>query len=163
MSAAPKRRFRIWSKCFLLVGVISASLVWLFRQPNRPPAPIVSVNFVRTNVFATEIPAISIELSNRMSFNVDYWIIRGVGGNYFRYGAKSLKAHSQRREFVLQPTEGLKMFVSYGRQLKPLEESILNKLPWPRRRYPFQPSSSTPIYEVPKTEKFPNWTGVGDE
>ena len=41
---------------------------------RRPSEPFVSVNVVGTNAFGSEVHAITIAVTNRMSFNVDYWI-----------------------------------------------------------------------------------------
>ena len=106
------RRFQIWSICLLVLIILSTLIAFLAQTARRPSEKFVSVSFVRTNVFGTAIPAISIELSNRMSFNLNYWIVPEVDGNratlltsvviYRTYSGNSLTAHSQRRELLLQ-------------------------------------------------------------
>jgi len=43
--------------------------------------------------------------------------------------------------------------VDYERQLKPIEESILNKVHWLKTNYPFQRRRSFPVYEWKGTDK----------
>ena len=163
---APKaRRFRICIICILIV-ILLAFIVFVAHLANHPSRPFVSVSFARTNLDSGRLPAISIELSNTMLFSAKYWItaigfgnrIIEVSSSFSRssfagYNDNSLTAHSQRRELLLQPLEGTTLYVSYVRQLTPLENSVLNKLPWLRRHYPFRPRLSSLIYEVPKTEQ----------
>ena len=65
-----------------------------------------------------------------------------------RNNAYSLIAHSQKSRFLLEPAEKVRFYVSYERQLKPIEISILNKLPWLSRHYPFQRRHSFAPYEI---------------
>jgi len=150
------RRFKIWSICLLFV-VASASIVFVAHVAKSPSEPFVSVKIDNTtNTFGTDMKAISIQLSNRMSFNVSYWIVAELlqDGKWVpvtsfpRNNAYSLIAHSQKSRFLLESAEKVRFYVSYERQLKPIEISILNKLPWLSRHYPFQRRHSFPPYEI---------------
>ena len=125
------------------------------RVARRPVEPFVSVSFDSQTFYG--IPGISIEVSNRMSFNVNYWVEswnspmesqRRIDNHNFSY---SLFPHSQSREFV-NPSDKAKIRVSYERQLKSFEVSFLNRLPWLKQHYPFQ-SRRTNIYEWKETDK----------
>jgi len=175
MSATPKARlFRIWAICPLIV-VLSASILFVHLE-RQPSEPFISVSLGRTNLFGTGMQGISIEVSNRMSFNVNYWIEaelaeelppRGwstgtgsVSGSYRGNisSSYSIAAHSQKREmFIGMPErtnyyvwlpERTKYYISYERKLKPIEISVLNKLPWLSRHYPFQRRHLFPPYEI---------------
>src|SRR5260221_3392934 len=71
---APKaRRFLIWSICFLVLIILSTFTIFLAQVTKGPSEPFVSATLSRTNVFGAN-KAISIQVSNEMSFNVGYWI-----------------------------------------------------------------------------------------
>jgi len=158
MSAAPNRRFKIWSICLFIVAV-SASVVFVIHVGRQPSEPFLLVSFsVSTNVSGNQhFPVTSIQVSNRMSFNVNYWVEswnspmesqRRIDNHNF---SSSLFPHSQSREFV-NPSDKAKIRVSYERQLKSFEVSFLNRLPWLKQHYPFQ-SRRTNIYEWKGTDK----------
>jgi len=106
------------------------------------------------------IEELSMEVSNRMSLNVNYWLQLEVlqsekwesfmGGSF---GPFLIPAHSENRRLIIPSSGGMRVRVSYERQLKPFEASILNKLPWLKQHYPFQRRYSSPIYEWRRTEK----------
>jgi len=136
------RRFRIWSVCIVIV-VVTVSIVFVARVAGRASEPFVSASFGRINIAGS--PAISIELSNRMPFNLNYMIVselphRGsripVMGNNFN----SLTAHKQKRQLCSVASEGEKFFVVYARELKPIEKSVFKTFPWLGRHYPFRSS-----------------------
>jgi len=117
--------------------------VFVARVAGRPSEPFVSASFGRINIAGS--PAISIELSNRMPFNLNYMIVselphRGsripVMGNNFN----SLTAHKQKRQLCSVASEGEKFFVVYARELKPIEKSVFKTFPWLGRHYPFRSS-----------------------
>ena len=159
---APKaRRFRTWSIC-LLVVVISASSVLVIHLGTRRSEPFISVNLVRTNVFGTTIEATNMELSNRMSFDVRYWVEAepldpidsetGMLGSSKLYllatsSALEIPAHTKTTNFIIEPYAKLKLSVWYVRKLKPIEISTLNKYRWLKRYYPFPRRRSFTIYE----------------
>jgi len=161
MSPELKRRFKIGGICLLIVFAL-ASTVFVVRVASRPSEPFLSVKLVRTNLLVggsvwTNKEAITIELSNRMSFTVNYWVEswnspmesqRRIDNHNF---SSSLFPHSQSREFV-NPSDKAKIRVSYERQLKSFEVSFLNRLPWLKQHYPFQ-SRRTNIYEWKGTNK----------
>ena len=166
---APKaRRFKIWGLCLLIV-VVSASIVFVFRLVSRPSEPFVTAHCVLTTIIfeMKPTPAISIELSNRMSFDVHYWVMLQtsnqvtnrvtdmLGGGYGfscewvnilrPYGRDSLVSHI--------PPERVRLYIVYMRRLKPFEISVFNKIPWLRSHYPFRHCYSFPIYEWKETDK----------
>ncbi len=165
------RRFKICSICLLIV-VVSASILFIAHLARQVPEPFVSIRFALTNVSGTQ--AHSLDVSNRMSFNVDYLIDTTEGatvmqpnafffGSRFRYSS-SLGAHSQKREIISSFSDQATAQVSYERQLKPFEVSVLKTFPWLKRYYPFHHRRSFPIYKLgQRTEKLPNWTGLKEE
>jgi len=178
------RRFWIWSVCLLIV-VLSASMLFvhLERQPSKP---FISLSLGRTNLFGTSMQGVGIEVSNRMSFNVNYWIeaelaevlpsrgwSTGTGSVSGSYRANisssySIEAHSQKREIFIGMPEGTKYYVSlpertkyyiwYERKLKPIEKSVLNKFPWLKQHYPFNRRRSFTVYESVASSVFMNVT-----
>jgi hypothetical protein len=160
---APKaRRFKICAICLLIFFIVSAFVVFVIRLARQPLEPFISVSLGRTNFFGGETnrQAVSIELTNTMSFNVNYLIetkglhsglITQIRDSPLTVGASrryscSLSAHSHRLDYIFNPSDGLKVHVSYQREFKPIELSIVNKLPW-LQYYPFYHRYSTPIYE----------------
>jgi len=164
---APKAR-HFWMGVLLVVAT-SASVVVMFRLPKRLSEPFVSVSIVDTNVCPQ---AMKIEVSNRMSFNLTYWITdeRAVNKYLGRYAGPivnkslgagssvlnsySLAAHSQTTS-LFRPTspDGVSLQLSYERQLKPFEISVLKTFPWLKRHYPFNRRRSLTIYEVKGPDK----------
>ena len=149
------RRFRILGICLLLFVI--GSVLILVHLASRPSEPFVSVNFIRTNVFGTN--AISIELSNRMSFNLSYWIEADVSNpemvrsHLANTSSNLLKPHSQKRELLLEPLDGMRLRVSYERRLKPVELLVLRPFPWLSRHYPRRHHRRSPItYEWRKSD-----------
>jgi len=96
-----------------------------------------------------------------MSFNMDYLVEIEVlhstpppGSDYpelYSFGS-SIVTHSQKLEFIYEPSGRLRIRVLYQRQLKPIETSILNKVHWLKRHYPFQRWYYSPVYEWKKPE-----------
>jgi hypothetical protein len=157
--AFKNRRFRIWGAC--LIVLLSAFTLFVTHVASRPSEPFVSVRFGQTNLSGT--PVFSIEVSNRMSFNVDYFIVAeelrsetGVTKNGWLYGTYrgtyrtgySITGHAQKREALIGPSKGATWTVSFQRQLKPIEVSVLNKLPWLKKHYPFQRRRSFLVYAI---------------
>ena len=130
------------------------------RQPSQPP---LSVSFFRVRDSSREAAGFNkgmvlLQVSNKMSFTLNYRIAAEVlrsekwesdlhAGSTFGF----LPAHSQ-REFAFVHPDKIRLSVSYHRQLKPIEVSILKQFPWLRQHYPFHRCSSTPIYEWTKSE-----------
>jgi len=101
MSPELKRRFRIWGLGLLIVFAL-ASTVFVIRVARQPSEPFISVSFDHTYP-----PVISIEVSNRISFDVDCWLepievlrsgnwvpVMSDSSGFFR-GNYFLKAHSK--------------------------------------------------------------------
>jgi len=150
------RRFRIWISCILLL-VLSASVMFVSGVGRQHSEPFVSVSFIRTNVFGTN--AISVELINRMSFNLSYWIEADVSipemnrSRLANYSSNLLTPYSQRNELLLEPSDGMRLHVSYERRLKPAELSILRPFPWLSRHWPRRHHRRSPTtYEWRKSE-----------
>ena len=71
------RTFSIWAICLLIV-VVTVSILFVAHVASSPSEPFVSVKIDNTtNKFGTDIKAISIQLSNRMSLPAKRpeWII----------------------------------------------------------------------------------------
>jgi len=155
MSAAPKHRFRIWAICLLIVFASAFTVFVSHVARSRSEPPYVSVSFVHTNI--SDKPALSIEVSNRMSFNLNCDIAIAYPESSvplpLLHTNGAIAVHSQMNVGLSQPPKGTKVYVLYGRQLKPFEVSLLKKLPWLKSHYPFQHRYSTPIYEVKGTDK----------
>src|SRR5436190_16011421 len=160
---APKPlRFRIWSICLLIV-FLSAPIVFVIRVASRPSEPFISVSFYsRTDIPSSEygMKAISTYMSNRMSFNVGYSIEEQVfrSGKWVRlterrcseiylFKSGTLTPLSEQNLLLMVPPEGARIYFLCHRQLKPLEVSVLNKLPWLTRHCPFHRSHKFTIYE----------------
>ena len=156
---APKsRRFRIWAISFFIVFAL-APTVFVIRVASRPSEPFILVNFGSTEFYGA--PAIRIEVSNRMSFNVNCSIEPEVLGSGKWVSAvafsgnsvplrlnSSLTAHSEKKhEFYGVQGTRVRLHVAYERQLKPIEISILNKLRWLKQHYPFKRRRLFTIYE----------------
>jgi hypothetical protein len=153
-------RFRIWG-IGLLIVVVAASIFFAAHLARQPSEPFVSVSFGRANFYG---PVISIEVSNRMSFTVSCSIEPEVlrsgkwesgalmSGNITPLRLQySLKARSNETSHILQPhLEGVRARVSYERELKPIEASVLNKLPWLKGWNPFNRRRSFTVYESVK-------------
>jgi len=127
-----KSAFRVWGVFFLSVGVISAFVLFVVYLPKRSSEPFVSVNFVPTNCFGREF--ISVEVSNRMSFNLTTWIELGMfvdqWGQEPTFDVCLLSAHSQKQLLSPTPTEAsIRVSVWYERQLKPFEISLQKQFP----------------------------------
>jgi hypothetical protein len=139
------RRFRIWV-IGLLIIVVAACIVLVIRLARTPSEPFVSVDLIsrrtipRGGEFA-DLEVIGLQVSNRMSFNANYWVGAQVSepNEWVRRVpvAGPLTPHSQTNVFLFPPPEGARLVVAYERQLKPIEKSILNKLPWLKPHYPF--------------------------
>ena len=151
MSDVPKRRFWIWSICLLIV-VVSAPIVFVIRVARQPSEPFISVSVVRTNMYERfGFPdKFIIEVSNKMSFNVNYWIEEQMlpSAEWISWGGHSLAGHSQNRLGYPAPTEGFRICVLYQRQLKPIEKTVLDKMPWLKKHYPFIRLRCSSIYDV---------------
>jgi len=114
----------------------------------------------------TSIQVITLQVTNRTSFDGSYCIesqaivsgkwesVMGSSDDtsfssrplfFASYG--SLAAHSQTSVSLLAPPEGTRLYVEFERKLKPLEISVLNKLPWLKKHYPFNRPRSFTIYE----------------
>ena len=151
------RHFWIWSICLLIV-IVSVSIVFVAHVARSPSEPFVSVNLIsrrtipRGGEFA-DLEIIELQVSNRMSFNAMYWIGPQVFDSNIwvtvRRAALAgpLTPHSQTNLFLFPPPEGARLVLAYERQLKPLEKSILNKLPWLKQHYPINRRRSFTIYE----------------
>src|SRR5438876_8862122 len=115
------RHFRIWSICVLIFVVVSASLVFLNHLLRRPSEPFVSVKFVSVKFVPTNVEdrpwkvglaggnpmdLTCIEVSNRMSFDVFYWIEVLHSGQTNEIYHSIIRAHSQQPAFVVGLTEG---------------------------------------------------------
>ena len=138
------RRFRIWGFCLLMLVVVSVSILFVARVARSPSEPFVSVSFVRTNMFPPDIEAISIEVSNRMSFDVSCWVYTEPSDSIKPPTATMLvltpiPAHMTSNFIAGAYGNGPKptLFVSYQRKLKPAELTVLNKIPWLKKHYPF--------------------------
>jgi len=150
--AFKSRHFRIWA-IGLFIVVVSVSIVFV-HLGKSPSEPFVSVSIATTNAYPgnpSVLQTFSIEVSNKMSFNVNFWI-EAEEGNWL-YGISSLAAHSQKRVILLEPKEGVKLSVSYQRQLKPFEASAFKTFPWLERHYPFHPRRSLATYEWKGTDE----------
>jgi len=166
MSSVPKRGFRIWGLGLLIVFAL-ASIVLFIRLASRPSEPFISVSLVHTNVVWTDTPLIRIEVTNKIALDVDCWLeptellwsgkwvpVTSDSSGFFRINY-FLKAHSQRRlawTVFGRPSDPMRFNISYQRRLKPFEVSLLNKLPWLKRHYPFNRQHSSPVYEWRKSE-----------
>jgi len=144
------RRFQLWVIYFLMLVVLSVSILFVARVASRPSEPYVSVNLVRTNMFPTEIEAISIELSNRMSFDVSCWVYTEPSDSIKPPTATMLVLTAipaqMTSNFVAGPYGKPTLFVSYQRKLKPAELTVLNKIPWLKKHYPFNRRGSFTIH-----------------
>jgi hypothetical protein len=172
--AFKSRCFRFWSIGLLMI--VSTSVVFVIHIATGPSEPFVSVSFVRTNVFpaifhvtgspshpvvslsvvkTNEFPhAMKIEVTNRMSFSVDCWIVPEVllsekweAVIIPTKGSYQLAAHSQQYGFPFNAENDWRFQVSYARQLRTFEKSILNKVTWLQQHYPFQRRRSFTIYD----------------
>ena len=158
--AFKSRRFRIWSICLLIV--IIGSAFFLLYKASRPSEPWVSVNFIVTTNYVEEsnidsdevsnnVSIVTIQVSNRMSFNVECLILadvlrRGpepygtvlVGGQLYSIGARSQRSEVLRLRYWTG-NEPARWRIQYGRQLYSVERALLNKIPWPwlKSHYPF--------------------------
>jgi len=153
--ALKARRFKIWIICLLIFVSVS---IYTVARLQVGPEPFVSVSFGSANFYG---PVLSIEVSNRMSFTVNCSIEPEVlRSGKWESGALmsgniaplrlhySLKARSNQTSHILQPhLEGVRARVSYERELKPIEASVLNKLPWLKGRNPFNRRRSFTVYE----------------
>ncbi len=165
-NAQKPRRFRFWAICLLIV-VVSACIVFVIEVGKESSEPFISANIVHRENLVGDAQLISIEVSNKMSFNVNYSIVvevkekvvsgtsgmiaRGVSGTYL-YGFTnmldySITGHAQKREVIMGPSDGARWTVYYLRQLKPIEISILKNFPWLTKHYPFNRRRSFIIYE----------------
>jgi hypothetical protein len=140
-----------------MIVLVAASIVFVVRAARGPSEPFISISFARTNVFGTN--AISIELSNRMSFNLSYWIEADVSipemnrSRLANYSSNLLPPHSQRNEMLLEPSDGMRLHVSYERRLKPAELLVLRPFPWLSRHWPRRHHRRSPAtYEWRKSE-----------
>ncbi len=168
------RHFTVWSICLLFV-VVSASIVFVGHVASGPSEPFVSVSFVRTNVFpaiahVTESSrpfvslslvntnvfphAMKIEVTNKTSFSVDYWIVPEVllSGKWEPVigpitGPYQLAAHSQRYGFAFDAENNWRFQVSYARRPRTFEISLFKKLPWLEQHYPFHRRRFFTIYD----------------
>jgi len=112
MSSAQKRR--IWSICLLIVFAL-ASIVLVIRVARQPSEPVVSINVVYREYLVNDAGLIIIEVSNKMSFNVNYSIVIEVKeARFTNMMFYSITGHAQKREFITGPLEGAKWHVSYG-------------------------------------------------
>ena len=157
---APKpRRFRIWGICIIIFIILSVIIV--IHVARSPSEPFISVRFVSTNTNWTD--AISFEVTNKMSVSVNCWIETEVlrSGKWVSVTNSSgirrfnyfLMAHSQRSDFsIIEPSVPARFHVWYQRELKPIEVSILKKLPWLKRHYRLNPRRSLATYEWHKSE-----------
>src|SRR4051812_7465033 len=100
------RRFKILAICLLIVVT---SVLFVAHVARPPSASFISVKFVRSKFHPDTI---SIELSNRMSFNLEYEILgkemhseKSVPARG-RLGLFTLGAHAYEREFITEPPEG---------------------------------------------------------
>jgi len=169
------RHFRIWAICLLLFVIVSACIVVrLVRQPSEPfvsvkpvrsstqrtSEPFDSVKPVSSTILWTDTPATVIFLSNKMSFTVNCRIVaEGLRSEKWvpltSILFTSVDAHSQKVAAIVyeprfNPIGAIgpsRLSVSYGRQLKPLELSVLNKIPWLKKHYPFNRRRLFTIYE----------------
>jgi hypothetical protein len=138
--AFKSRRFRIWTVCLLVLVIGSA-----FFLTNRPSQPWVSANFtVMTNYldgsyldskgFTHNESMVTMQVSNRMSFNVEYLILADVKGLTKTYANTqvgerySIAAHSQSCEvFGLRFWTGkapTRWRVQYGRSYTQLRNQF---------------------------------------
>jgi hypothetical protein len=167
-----KRSFWIWFIC-ILISIVLASIVFVVRVNGSPSQPFVSVKFSVTNVFLYNARELRIQVTNRMFFNVSYFIeaevlrsepaeksLGPLRSEKWERVEKSLGpflvlAHSQKREAIMPPSEGVRVRVVFERQLKPIELSILKKFPGLKQHYPLQRRRSSPVYEWrnPDTDK----------
>ena len=145
------RRFPLWIICLLLSVIGTAYIV--VHLASRPSEPLISVHMFSTNVSWQT----TVVVSNRMSFDVEYcigevelisrtWvpIMSGVSDTR-NWTDSSLLAHSQ--IYIVVPSRAVKLQISCKRQLKPMELSVLNKLPWLKGHYPFSRRRFFNIYE----------------
>ena len=148
-------RFRIWVTSLLLV-VVSGTVFGV--RVEKSSSKFLSVNFVRTNEPGSDTERISISVSNRMPFSVDYWttgeeLRRGEWTRLFsssHWGSSTLAARSQtNRDFRLP--DGVRMLVCYERQLTPAELLVVDTFPWLKRHYPFHRLRSS-IYRWNESE-----------
>jgi len=144
------RRFRLWVIYFLMLAVLLVSILFVARVASRPSEPYVSVNLVRTNMFPTDIEAIIIELSNRMSFDVSCWVYTEPSDSIKPPTATMLvltpiPAHMT-SNFIAGAYGKPTLFVSYQRKLKPAELTVLNRIPWLKKHYPFTRRRSFTIH-----------------
>jgi hypothetical protein len=160
-----------------MIVVLAFFLVHVARTPSEP---FISVNVVGTNAFGRPPNetistgfwnptggwdatgrARNIELSNRMSFSLVYWIESGAlrsedfvyvmeGSNRTyvnRYRYSLIAAHSQTSLVLLcQPSGAKTLSVSFERKLKPIELRFIKTFPWLKRHYPFNRRRSFTIY-----------------
>jgi len=153
----PKARsYWIGAICVLILFVTAYTLAHLASQPAEP---WVSVSFFHnTNhldgstldsegVFY-KVNGVTVEVSNRMSFPVDYVILADVkpssgSGTYLANIASSysIGARSNKWDtfgFRLSVwEEATRWRVLYARQLNPIEKSIFTRWPWLKKHYPF--------------------------
>ena len=151
MSPELKRRLRIWGICLLIVVAVFAYIIT--HVTSRPSESLVSANiFPGTNLISIATrglhtySAINVTVSNRMSHGIDCLILADftISGSAtlsnIVVGSYSLGANSQKRTTLnvqVGVQEVTRWRVQYGRQLKPIEKSILKKLSWLERHYPF--------------------------
>jgi len=146
--AFKSRRFRLWSICVLIVAV-SASIVFVIRVARQPSEPFISVNCVRTNLFNLE--AISMEVTNRMSFDVSFWTVAETESKVILYGEHrtyKIPAHTAiTTHFISEIHPNKRVSIRYVREPKPIEIWLFSKVVWLKDHYPFIRARSFTIYE----------------
>ena len=170
LKALPKVRFRAWGIC-VFIAVLLVSILFVGRVARQAPKPYVSVRFGSTNFFG--FPAISIEVSNKMSFNVNCsiepqvllsrnWMCAAGWYEQFHHPPGYISflrpesiqtSHIPLKQQHEEPLylEGVRVRVSFERALKPVETSVLNKMPWVKSYYPFNPRRSSFLLEGPRS------------